>query len=74
MYKKGEGVKQDYGRAVEWYRRAAEQGYADAQYNLSVMYGTGRGVVQDYVTARGALLRGPMGAIKVESGLIRWNP
>jgi TPR repeat protein len=45
------GVAQDYGQAVKWYRRAAEQGYAEAQNNLGVMYGNGRGVVQNYVTA-----------------------
>ncbi|MGN6843432.1 tetratricopeptide repeat protein, partial [Neisseria sp. P0021.S006] len=26
MYYKGEGVRQDYAQAVQWYRRAAEQG------------------------------------------------
>jgi hypothetical protein len=33
--------------AVEWYRKAAEQGYALAQTNLGVMYGYGKGVAQD---------------------------
>jgi len=32
-------------------RLAAEQGDADAQYNLGVMYQKGKGVVQDYVVA-----------------------
>ena len=36
---------------MEIYRLAADQGYAMAQYNLGVMYGNGRGVVQNYVTA-----------------------
>ena len=30
-----------------WYRRAAEQGVADAQYNLGFMYRNGQGVPQD---------------------------
>ncbi|MDP6417654.1 MAG: hypothetical protein QGG54_21930 [Gammaproteobacteria bacterium] len=30
---------------------AAEQGYARAQYNLGLMYGTGQGVIQDNVYA-----------------------
>jgi TPR repeat protein len=30
---------------------SAEQGDATAQYNLAVMYDTGRGVLQDYVMA-----------------------
>ena len=38
MYEEGNGVPQDYAKAVKWYRLAADQGYADAQYNLGVMY------------------------------------
>jgi len=34
--------------AVDELRKAAEQGYAAAQYNLGVMYEYGRGVSQDY--------------------------
>jgi TPR repeat protein len=33
--------------AASWYRRAADQGDALAQYNLGVMYGIGRGVVEN---------------------------
>ena len=51
MYSTGEGVPQDYGKAVAWYRKAAEQGYAAAQGNLSVMYDSGDGVPQDDVEA-----------------------
>ena len=36
---------------MKWYRLAAEQGDADAQYNLGVMYGKGQGVIRDYVYA-----------------------
>ena len=32
-------------------RALADQGDAEAQFNLGVMYGTGRGVSQDYVEA-----------------------
>ena len=32
---------------MQWYRKAAEQGVAEAQYNLGVMYDNGRGVRQD---------------------------
>ena len=31
MYDKGQGVPQDYAEAVRWYRKAAVQGYAEAQ-------------------------------------------
>lgn len=51
MYRLGHGVGQDYSKAVEWYKKAAEQGYADAQYNLGVMYRDGNGVRQDYSKA-----------------------
>ena len=51
MYANGEGVPQDYAEAVKWYRRAAEQGYAAAQYNLGAVYATARGVPQDYAEA-----------------------
>ena len=33
--------------AVAWYRMAADQGFAAAQYNLAFMYEDGRGVQQD---------------------------
>ena len=33
--------------AVKWYRKAAEQGNADAQSNLGVMYANGTGVTKD---------------------------
>jgi TPR repeat protein len=40
-------VPQDEKEAVKWYRLAAEQGNAAAQYNLSLMYANGQGVPQD---------------------------
>ena len=36
---------------MDWYRTAAEQGYADAQNNLGVCYETGAGVPKDLVQA-----------------------
>ena len=33
--------------AVKWYRKAAEQGSAKAQYNLGVMYAEGTGVLKN---------------------------
>jgi TPR repeat protein len=36
MCDEGQGVPQDYAVAVSWYRKAAEQGDADAQVNLGV--------------------------------------
>ncbi len=37
--------------AVKWYRKAADQGYAPAQFNLGWMYDRGEGVPQDYAEA-----------------------
>jgi len=51
MYSKGEGVAQDYNEAVRWYRKAANQGDAIAQYNYGAMYDNGEGVAQDYTEA-----------------------
>ncbi len=44
-------ISGDYAAAVKWFREAAEQGDADAQFNLGVNYYKGRGVPQDYVQA-----------------------
>lgn len=38
-------------QALNWYLLAAEQGVIMAQYDLAVMYHTGRGAVQDYSKA-----------------------
>jgi hypothetical protein len=51
MYAKGQGVAQDYAKAVSWSRKAADQGNAEAQHNLGVMYFKGQGVTQDYAEA-----------------------
>ncbi|MCP4982834.1 MAG: sel1 repeat family protein [Gammaproteobacteria bacterium] len=37
--------------AVKWYKQAAEQGHASAQFNLGEMYFKGQGVTQDYTRA-----------------------
>ena len=50
-YDEGQGVPQDYTQAAYWYRKAAEQGDADAQYNLGYCYKYGRGVLKDMVEA-----------------------
>ena len=37
-YANGVGVAKDEAEAVKWYRKAAEQNHAQAQYNLGVCY------------------------------------
>jgi TPR repeat protein len=44
-------VGKDYVEAVGWFRKAADQNLAIAQYDLGVMYNNGSGVPQDYAEA-----------------------
>ena len=51
-YRIGWGVvPQDYPTSVEWYRLAAEQGRAEAQFHLGGTYGLGQGVPEDPIQA-----------------------
>ena len=47
----GEGMPENDAKAVRWYRMAADQGNADAQFILGSMYATGKGVLKDSVLA-----------------------
>ena len=47
MYQYGHGVDQNDTEALNWYHKAAEQGYASAQNNIGWMYQQGRGVPQN---------------------------
>ena len=46
-----DGIPLDFAEAVKWFRKAAEQGRAKAQYNLGLMYDKGEGVPKDLVQA-----------------------
>ena len=48
MYFDGLGVTQDYSEAVIWIHKAAEQGFAEAQRYLGVMYILGKGINRNY--------------------------
>ncbi|NTV99504.1 MAG: sel1 repeat family protein [Chlorobiaceae bacterium] len=50
-YQIGIGTDQNNTEAARWFRAAAEQEYAEAQFNLAEMYEEGKGVVQDMETA-----------------------
>jgi soluble lytic murein transglycosylase-like protein len=50
-YEHGEGMPQDYGRAMQLYCAAARRGHALAQYQLGWMYANGRGVARDDIQA-----------------------
>jgi len=51
MYHQGNGVTKDILQAVNWYRKAGDQGEAAAQFNLAMMYINGDGVPKDAVQA-----------------------
>jgi TPR repeat protein len=43
----GHGIPQDAQQAAYWYRKAADKGHAEAQFNLARLYATGKGVKRD---------------------------
>ena len=51
-----------YGDAIRSYRVAADQGYAGAQYNLGVMYESGKGIPQDMPRRSSGIARRPIRA------------
>ncbi len=52
MYNLGKGIPQDYAEGVNWFRKAAVQGYANAQLQLGASYAAGQGVLQDLKEAK----------------------
>ena len=47
LYYKGEGVDQDKAKAADYFEKAAEQGYSEAQFEIAKMYANGDGVEKD---------------------------
>jgi len=47
MHETGQGVAKDEREAEAWFRKAAEQWHAAAQFNLGAMYDKGQGVAKD---------------------------
>ncbi len=45
------GVSQDYSQALNWFRKAADQGDAGGQNGLGIIYLSGAGVPKDYALA-----------------------
>jgi hypothetical protein len=43
MYRDGKGVGRDQNESLQWLKRAAENGYPAAQFNLGFSYATGSG-------------------------------
>ena len=72
----GTGVAKDDREAVKWYRKAAEQNHASAQFNMGNCYAKGLGVAKDYVEAyKWSLLAAAQGgdeARRLSTGLEYW--
>jgi uncharacterized protein len=47
LFERGAGTVPDYAAAAQWYRRAAQAGFARAQVNLGNLYERGLGVAPD---------------------------
>lgn len=47
VYSDGAAFKPDYAVALDWYRKAAEKGHAEAQYIVAGMYRKGIGTERD---------------------------
>ena len=47
IYAEGIEVKQNYKKALKWYRKAAAQGHAKSQFSLGLLYYRGNGVNRD---------------------------
>lgn len=45
-YAKGHGTKANIHIAVYWWKKAAENGHTDAQYNLGIIYTSGHGTIE----------------------------
>ncbi|ETD24250.1 tetratricopeptide repeat protein [Helicobacter macacae] len=52
MYANGKGVRQDYAKAAELYKKACDMKNANACYNIGVSYAKGQGVRQNSSTAK----------------------
>lgn len=50
-YLYGQRVPKDYAKAVEWFRKSANQGFSPAQHSLGACYAKGEGVPQNDLEA-----------------------
>jgi TPR repeat protein len=64
LFEAGQGVPRDEAQAANWYRRAAEQGYANAQYNLAALYAVGKGVPLNNAKPSSGTCKQPIKAIR----------
>ncbi|MDP6718920.1 MAG: tetratricopeptide repeat protein, partial [Pirellulaceae bacterium] len=51
MYRLGRGVKRDFAKAMEWFRKSADKKNGSAMGKLGLMYARGESVKKDFVMA-----------------------
>ena len=72
-YTGNHGVTQpDYAKALEWYKKAADSGYAEANYKIGVMYQYGEGVKQDEIKALEYFHKGVATGCRMSKGKVDW--
>ncbi len=57
MFHDGDGIDQDYAKALEWYTKAAQAGNRQAAFNLALMYRNGEGTSVNLDAAHGWFVR-----------------
>lgn len=55
QYKLGKGAPVDYIKALEWFHKSAQEGYAGAQYNLGRCMSIFLGVCQGFWASAGVI-------------------
>jgi len=72
-YTGNQGVTQpDYAKALEWYKKAADSGYAEANYKIGVMYQYGEGVKQNDVKALEYFHKGVATGCRISKSKVDW--
>lgn len=63
-YDKGQGVPQDFAKAIEWYQKAADAGNTDAMCNLGIHYQRGQGFPKTTPRHANGIKRRPMPVVR----------
>ena len=71
MYVWGQGVAQDYRKALDWFRVAAEKGNGAAMNNLGELYAKGQGVTKDCNVAQEWLGKAAKAGVEVAKQHLR---
>lgn len=71
LYHRGNGVSQDYGKAVELYRRAMDLGSIHSFYNLGICYLDGNGVPKNQELAYEMIAKAAQNNIEDAISLLR---